>query len=107
MADEVLYCVGDPEGELIAPTGRYKASELPTNNLYLRFTFDFKDAANNTIRELGVFSNTEISPDIPPGQRYFTLQDITNPGILLLLEHIPPLIRTPSTRETFAFVITF
>lgn len=50
---------------------------------------------------------TEVKEGLPPGQRYFEPKDIENPGILLLLEHTVPLIRTASTRETFSFVITF
>ncbi|GHM58157.1 MAG: hypothetical protein sL5_11080 [Candidatus Mesenet longicola] len=106
-ADEVIFCSGDDEGELITPTGRFKPSSLPTGSLYLKFTFDFTDAANQVIRELGVMVGTKMKEELPPGQRYFEPQDIENPGILLVLEHTVPLIRTVATRETFSFVVTF
>ncbi|MDX5526382.1 MAG: hypothetical protein O7167_00580 [Wolbachia endosymbiont of Andrena nigroaenea] len=106
-ADEVLFCIGDENGELVTPTGRFKPSNVPTNNLYLKFNFDFNDAANQVIRELGVMVGTKVVEKLPPGQRYFEPKDVENPGILLVLEHTVPLIRTSATRETFSFVVTF
>ncbi|APR99016.1 hypothetical protein [Wolbachia endosymbiont of Folsomia candida] len=106
-ADEVLFCTGDENGELITPSGRFHPSNVPTNNLYLKFTFDFTDAANQVIRELGVMVGTRVKKELPEGQRYFEPQDIEDQGILLVLEHTVPLIRTAATRETFSFVVTF
>jgi hypothetical protein len=106
-ADEVLFVEGDDDGELITPTGRFKAVNYPTNNLFMRFTFDFENASNKTIRELGVFIDTITNPDLSVGQMYFEPTDITDPGILLVLERTVPLIRTPATRESFSFVVTF
>ncbi|WP_264685939.1 MULTISPECIES: hypothetical protein [unclassified Wolbachia] len=106
-ADEVLFCIGDENGELVTPSGRFRSSNVPTNNLFLKFTFDFTDAANQVIRELGVMVGTKVKEELPEGQRYFEPKDVENPGILLLLEHTVPLIRTSATRETFSFVVTF
>ncbi|WP_425383681.1 hypothetical protein [Wolbachia endosymbiont (group A) of Microdon myrmicae] len=106
-ADEVLFCIGDENGELVTPSGRFRFLNVPTNNLYLKFTFDFTDAANQVIRELGVMVGTKVKEELPEGQRYFEPKDVENPGILLVLEHTVPLIRTPATRETFSFVVTF
>ncbi|WP_341820177.1 hypothetical protein [Wolbachia endosymbiont (group A) of Cydia strobilella] len=106
-ADEVLFCTGDENGELITPSGRFRPSNVPTNNLYLKFTFDFTNAANQVIRELGVMVGTKVKEELPIVQRYFEPQDIEDPGILLVLEHTVPLIRTSATRETFSFVVTF
>lgn len=105
-ADEVSFCIGDENGLLVTPTGRFTATDTPTNQLYVHATFDFEDAANETIRELGIFIGTEISEACPPGQRYFVPSDLKNPGILLVLENTVPLIRTAATREAFSFVIT-
>ena len=107
VIDEVLFCTGDENGELLTPSGRFRPSAVPTNNLYLKFTFDFTDAANQVIRELGVMVGTRVKEELPLGQRYFEPQDIEDQGILLVLEHTVPLIRTAATRETFSFVVTF
>ncbi|WCR59646.1 MAG: hypothetical protein PG978_001094 [Wolbachia endosymbiont of Ctenocephalides felis wCfeF] len=107
VVDEVLFCTGDENGELVTPSGRFRPSNVPTNNLYLKFTFDFTDAANQVIRELGVMVGTKVKEGLPIGQRYFEPKDVENPGILLVLEHTVPLIRTSATRETFSFVVTF
>ncbi|ONI56230.1 hypothetical protein [Wolbachia pipientis] len=106
-ADEALFCTGDENGELITPSGRFRPSNVPTNNLFLKFTFDFTDAANQVIRELGVMVGTKVKEELPIGQRYFEPKDIEDHGILLVLEHTVPLIRTSATRETFSFVVTF
>ena len=107
VVDEVLFCVGDDQGDLITPTGRFRYSDDPTNNLYIKTVFDFLDASEYTIRELGLFVGTVTNPDLPVGQRYFLPADIVDSGILLLLENSVPLIRTAATRESFKFVITF
>jgi hypothetical protein len=106
-ADEVLFVEGDDDGALVTPTGRFRAVDHPTNNLFMRFTFDFENASNETIRELGVFIDTVTNPELPGGQWYFELADIVDPGILLVLERTVPLIRTAATRESFSFVISF
>jgi hypothetical protein len=107
IVDEVLFCVGDDQGNLITPTGRFSVSQVPTNNLFIRTLYDFTDASEYTIRELGLFVGTKTAPELPEGQKYFLPTDIVDPGILLLLEHSVPLIRTPATRESFSFVVTF
>jgi hypothetical protein len=106
IIDEVTFCVGDENGLLVTPTGRFSAVETPTNQLYFHCTFDFEDAATETIRELGIFMGTEVAASCPPGQRYFAPSDLTNPGILLVCENTVPLIRTNATREAFSFVVT-
>ncbi len=105
---EKRFCTPDVNGEIIVPTGRFTFSDAtPTNNLYLSFKFDFTDASDKVIRELGVFSSTVLDGGLPGGQLYFTGSDVTDPGILLLLEHTAPIHRNAATRETFEFVITF
>jgi hypothetical protein len=106
IVDEVLFCEGDENGLLVTPTGRFSATEEPTNQLYFHCTFDFEDASAETIRELGIFIGTEISEICPPGQRYFVPSELTDPGILLIYETTVPLIRTAATREAFSFVVT-
>jgi hypothetical protein len=98
--------VNDVDDPTIKKTFSPSPNNEPTNHLYLLFNFDFLDAPSATIREIGIFLNTVTDPDLPPGQRYFTPDQIVDPGILLALEHLPFFNRQPSVRQTFEQVIT-
>ena len=105
---QTLYCLPDPEGDLIVPTGRFMASDVPTKYIYMRFAFDFEDAQSATIRELAVIVGSVIHADVPPGQAYVTPADVVDKGQLLALEHLTPkLERGPAVRQQFEFVIQF
>lgn len=105
--DEVHFVMPDAQGEVVVPTGRFKLSAIPTNHLFIRVRFDFEDAATSTVREQGLFVGCTTDPALPPGLRYFTPAQIVAPGILLVLQYSVPIVRQPSTRETFEFVVTF
>jgi hypothetical protein len=107
IVDEVFFCVPDDQGELEASNGRFSISATPTRNMFVRVRYNFSDASGYTIRELGLFINGETDGELPPGQEYFLPNQVIDPGILLLLEHEPPMIRTPAVRENFCFVVTF
>lgn len=106
VVDSVVFCGSDDDGDIVTPTGRWKESETPTNNLFIRAAFDFEDANGFTIREYGLFANTIIKSDRPTGQKYFLLEDIEDPGELLMIENCVPLIRTGDTRQECNFVMT-
>ncbi|MBP2227544.1 hypothetical protein J2847_000824 [Azospirillum agricola] len=107
LVEEVEFVTPDPAGGIVVPTGRYAVSATPTQHLFLRVRFDFTDAATATVREQALFVGTATDPALPPGQRYFSAAEVEDPGILLLLQHSVPIVRQPSTRETFEFVVTF
>ena len=100
------FCKADPEGFAVTPTGRFSKTDEATNQLYFHCTFEFEDASDQTIRELGLFIGTEVADSCLPGQRYFIPSELKEPGILLVLENTVPLVRTASTREDFSMVIT-
>lgn len=106
-ASFVAYCVPDEEGDIEVPNGKFRTSATPTKYLYMRFSFDFSDAPASSIRELGVFVGTKVLDGLPPGQMYFVPAEIEDPGMLLMLEHIPRFDRSASVRQTFEFVVTF
>lgn len=106
-ATYVQYCVPDEAGEIIVPTGRFRESLAPSKHLYMRFAFDFTDAPSSVIRELAVFVGTLVAGGLPPGQMYFEPAQVTNPGTLLVIEHIEKFQRSASVRQTFEFVVTF
>lgn len=104
---QALYCKPDPAGELVVSEGRFTVSSTPTKYLYLRFAFDFTDAADQTIRELGIFIGTTALASVPVGQDYLLPSDIENQGQLLVLEYIQKLVRSPQVRQQFEFVVQF
>ena len=104
---QAMFCLPDPQGELVVPTGRFTVSDAPTKYLYMRFSFDFTDAAASTIREAAVFSGTTAKASVPAGQDYIVPSEIENPGLMLALEHIDALVRSASDRQQFEFVIQF
>ena len=106
-AAQVSFVAPDAAGSISLPAGRYEISVEQTNYLYLRFTLDFEDASTATIRETGIFLDTLTDPLLPAGQMFFLPGEVTAPGTLYLLEHVAAIIRTPATRETFEFVLTF
>jgi len=96
----------DDLGLIETPTGNYTLVTGPTPNLYLRFDFGFADAADKTIREVGLFINTVMVDGLPAGQRYFLPADIDEPGTLLAVERFElPLERSPLVRQQFEFVL--
>lgn len=107
VATQAQYCLPSANGEIIVPNGQFAISAQPTNFLFLRFTFDFADAASASIRELGVFVGTEVKSGLPANRQYFLPDDIQSPGSLLLLERIPKLDRSPEIRQQFEFVVQF
>ena len=85
---------------------RYKISEAPTPYLYVRTNFNFEDASNAVIREIGVFLDSVPADGLPEGQQYFTVDQISDPGLLLAAQIITPSIqRSPNVRQTVEFVL--
>ena len=106
----------DGAGGIVIPVGikpdgtveeaRYKQVEGPSPYLYVRVNYDFNDANNAVIREMGVFMDTETKPELPSGQQYFTPSELAVPGMLLAAQIIqPPINRSPSVRQTIEFVL--
>lgn len=104
---QALFCLPDPQGELVVPSGRFTVSEAPTKYLYMRFSFDFSDAPASTIREVGIFTGTVVKDTVPAGQDYVVPSEVEHPGQMLALERIPKMERSASVRQQFEFVIQF
>jgi hypothetical protein len=103
------YVTADVNGAIILPSGRWSVSAQPTNNIFLRFQYDYPDGANAIIRELGIFVGTVIKPAVmtaTPGKVYFAPTDIQSPGTLLALQRNAKITRSASTRQAFEFVLT-
>ena len=106
VASLVAYLQPDAAGpNEVDDVGKLSISEEPTNLLFVRAVMDFSFAADQIIREIGVFLGTEVVEGLPSGQVYFSPGEIADPGMLLQLEHRPPLYRSPGTRETIEILI--
>ena len=106
----------DENGEIEVPVGllpdgavetaRYARRSEETPYLYFRVNFDFADAATATIRELGIFMDTETLDTLPPGLRYFTPDQLVSPGKFLAMQIVrPSILRSPSIRQSIEFVL--
>lgn len=101
---DIVIAVGArPDGTV--EEKRYQRVEYPTPYLYLRINYDFADAHNSIIRELAVFSRTQMVEGLPAGQDYFEPADIADNGLMFAVEILEPAIsRSPSIRQSFDFV---
>lgn len=85
---------------------RYKSVPGPSPYLYVRVNYNFEDASNAVVREIGVFMDTVLADGLPEGQRYFKPENIKEPGLLVAAQIIqPPINRSPSVRQTIEFVL--
>ncbi|NEW96911.1 hypothetical protein [Rhodopseudomonas sp. BR0G17] len=106
VASTVITVVPDPDGPLSTSDGNYwTASATPTRFLYLSVLFDFAEAADQVIREVGVFVDTVRKAGIPTAQPHLLPAEIQSPGLQLIAHRRKPLIRDPVTRQGFSFVI--
>lgn len=111
------FVTPDEAGDIVIPVSvgaegavqesRYRlVTDGPTPYLYVRTAYDYGDASNVVVREIGLFMDTEFVEGLPPGKRYFAPADIRNPGLLLAAQIItPPINRSPSVRQTVEFVL--
>ncbi len=96
----------DEKGGIVVEVARYRQCEEPTPYLFFRINYDFADASNAVIRELGIFMDTETLADLPPGQMYFLPAELKSPGRLLAAQILrPSILRSPAVRQTIEFVL--
>jgi hypothetical protein len=106
VASSVEFVKPDENGNLYTPGGqRWSVSVIPTRYLYVSVLFDFLEAADETIREVGIFVGTVRAEGVPEGQLYLTPEEVAEPGYLLLLDRMGGVARTPSKREGFSYVL--
>jgi hypothetical protein len=104
---EARFVRFDPNGTIVLVSGRYALSEEPTNELYIRTSYDYEDGVGSTVRELSIHMDAAPIEGAPIGQMYFEVAEIADPGILLALQRVTPLERVAATRQTFELVLVF
>lgn len=117
----VGFVLPDDNGDIVVPTviqnkngetsvteKRYIKAESPTPFLYIQAQYGFEDAANSTLREMGIFMGGTTDPNLPPGQRYFLPAEVIDPGYLLAVSILDQEInRSGSVQQTVNLVIPF
>ncbi len=98
----------DENGEIDMPGGRrYSYSDTPTRQLYLHFLFDYGEGLSTSIREIGIFIDTEIKAGLPETQTYFLPEEIENPGTLILIENLETADTfTPNKKGSYGTILT-
>lgn len=114
---DVGFVEPDEDGDIVIPKqgagdtvieARYLKVTGPTPYLYVQTSFDFADASNVVIREIGVFMDAQTADGLPPGQRYFLPAEIIDIGLLVAVQIFKPGInRSPSVRQVIDFVLPF
>jgi hypothetical protein len=103
------FIVPDVAGAINIRNSKYSLSPggAPTRYLYVEANFDFSDASGSVVREVAVFSDAVLVSGLPSGQKYFAPSEVAAPGIMLYLENIDPIFRSPAIQENFRTVIIF
>lgn len=112
----ISFCVPDEAGGIVIPISenesagtvekaRYSLSSTPTPYLYIRVDYDFEDASNSIIREIGLFLDTKPLASCPAGQFYFRPNELAETGMMFCAQILNrPIHRTISMRQSVEFV---
>lgn len=111
------FAVPDPAGDITAPSGlnpdgtllytRYRVSDEPAPWLYVQAGFEHDEASDVTIREVALFMDTVTKPGLPPGQRYFTPGEVTDPGLMMVAQILDaPIIRSAAQQQNIEFIFS-
>jgi len=108
LVTDISFVKPDPVGEIEMPGGeRFSVCGEPTSMVLLRATFGFADAQGQTVREVGVFFDTELAASVPPGQRWVLAADVVKKGDLYTLERRPAEYRSGSVRAVEEIILPF
>jgi hypothetical protein len=105
-AQVIEFVVPDAAGSIIVPQGSYSISATPTSTLYIRSTFANTDAVGQFIREAAVFIGATLNAGLPSGQDYFVPANVSNGGVMLMLERFAKITRTSDFSVALEFVMT-
>lgn len=115
-ASVVGFCEPAEDGDIVVPVGtaadggvevaRYQRKDEPAPYLYIKAAYDFEDARDATIREVALVLNAEPKQDLPPGQMYFTPEEMERQGDLLAMQIVrPKILRSPAVRQILELVL--
>lgn len=105
-AQVIQFIEPDPAGDIIVPQGSYSVSAVPTSTLYMRCNFAPSDAVGQNIRESAIFIGTALVAGLPAGQDYFIPANLSDAGVMLMLERFAKITRTSDFSVSLEFVMT-
>jgi hypothetical protein len=88
---QVEFLVNDGGGTVINSTGSFSVSPDPTNILLIRGSFLSSEYSGQTIREFGVFLESDVLSGQPP-LHFYPPGEITDYGIPLMFENTPQIV---------------
>lgn len=100
------YVVPDNLGVIVIDGINWSISPTPTKFVYLKFVFEQTHNSNDSIYQLGIFTNTVPAVGFEADD-YIQPAGMDDVGELVLLENQPVTFRNSATREIFEYVITF
>ena len=113
MAPLIYGALGMPQRVTLFPGGDIRIADSDYiqspegNQLYFEWRLNAGDLQGKTIREQGLFLAPEVSA-ANAGRRLLTPDQVDDPGILVILEHLrPAVIRSPGTVRTFQALVEF
>lgn len=107
LATNVGFAQPDANGLIELASGKYTEVAGPTPYVYLRFVFDYADAANQTLRERAIFVGGQTAAGLPAGQRYFVPGQVATLGRCYAMVRVAPFVRDPSVRMVYETVLPF
>lgn len=100
------FVTPDSSGNVVVEGVNYRTSTAPTRFVHIKVIFEANENASDTIRELGLFINTQVSASLPAGQQYYTPANVTASGTLVGVARLsPPVVRNATVRTAFDWVI--
>lgn len=107
-AQRVVYVVEDNiNGSIVFEDKRYSESQEPTSHLYIEFLLDTDEVVDKVIYQLGLFINLQPNPSLPPGQLFFTPDQVVDTGILYIGENVKPIYKQSGVKEIYSLVLNF
>jgi len=96
----------DENGAIEVNNQSWTISTEPTKFIYLKFIFEPEYNSNDTIYQLGLFSNTVPSAG-NEDKIYLLPSEISDTGKLMFIENIMVINRNDATKNIFEYIIAF
>jgi hypothetical protein len=100
----VAYAATTGSGSpIVTDLGTFYETATPTNYLYVLGQFEYADGADETMREIGIFGGVTVQA----GQEgnFVSGAQVTNAGRLMAVTRFEGIVKSPTLKYSFEFVI--